>query len=158
MEATSDDRPGTAHRPRPDRRAPLRQAHPAHHQGPPELDQATAERILDQAIAFLATAAVATQPIGPSALVDIGWHTFLLHTRDYTAFCDRVAGRFIHHEPDTGDGPGVPLSAAINALRANGFTIDSELWGPLGDDLTMNADCDSRCHQCHAGCSDSPSH
>jgi hypothetical protein len=141
----------------------------------PDLDQPTAERILDQALAYLATAATATQPIGPSALVDIGWHTFLLHTRDYAQFCDRIAGRFIHHEPDTGTGPGVPLTAAVNAIRANGYTIDPHLWG-IGHDshCTDPTSCQAKvsdctatcavpvaladCTQCHAGCTDSPSH
>jgi hypothetical protein len=30
-------------------------------------------------------------------LSDPGWHTFVLHTRDYREFCRRVAGRFIDH-------------------------------------------------------------
>lgn len=34
----------------------------------------------------------------PSPLADVGWHVFLLHTRDYAAFCDQLGG-FIHHEP-----------------------------------------------------------
>lgn len=129
----------------------------------PDLDHATAERILEQALAYLATAATATQPIGPSNLVDIGWHTFLLHTRDYAQFCDRIAGRFIHHEPDTGNGPGVPLTAAVNAIRANGFQVDAELWG-IGRTADCTATCAvpvtalADCTQCHAGCTDSPSH
>lgn len=116
----------------------------------PELDQPMAERITEQALAFLATAATATQPIGPSNLVDIGWHTFLLHTRDYTAFCDRIAGRYIHHEPETGSETGVPLTTTVKAMRAAGFRIDPDLW-PVG-----NAECESRCTQCHAGCTNSP--
>lgn len=44
--------------------------------------------------------AVTTRPIGPSELVDIGWHTFILYTVDYAAFCERIAGRFIHHVPN----------------------------------------------------------
>lgn len=136
----------------------------------PELDRATAERVLDQAIAFLATGATATQPLGPSELVDIGWHTFILHTRDYEQFCHRIAGRFIHHEPTEPGGTGVPLSNAVNAMRASGFSIDTELWSKSsapctekccikggdsgGGDFTLLADCT----QCHAGCTDSPSH
>lgn len=66
----------------------------------PDLTDGMPRRILDQALAFLGTSATATQPLGPSELVDIGWHTFILYTVDYAAFCDRVAGRFIHHVPD----------------------------------------------------------
>lgn len=132
----------------------------------PDIDQPLAERILDQALGYLATAATATQPIGPSELVDIGWHTFILHTRDYALFCQRIAGRFIHHEPTDPSDTGVPLSAAVNAIRANGFTIDPDLWNLHGTDCNSNccqqdsckaglADM-SDCSQCHAGCTDSP--
>lgn len=31
--------------------------------------------------------------------IDRMWHTFLLFTRDYAAFCDRYFGAFLHHAP-----------------------------------------------------------
>lgn len=34
-----------------------------------------------------------------SAQVDEAWHQHILHTRSYAAFCEEVAGRFIHHLP-----------------------------------------------------------
>jgi len=37
----------------------------------------------------------------PSVLVDDMWHEFLLHTRDYAAFCDAAFGQFLHHEPES---------------------------------------------------------
>lgn len=65
------------------------------------LPRAFAVRIMDQALAFLA--ACAADPgsrLSPSALVDVGWHTFLLHTREYIEFCDRGRGRL--HPPCAG--------------------------------------------------------
>ena len=35
----------------------------------------------------------------PSKEVDEIWHTFILFTREYMSFCERVAGEFIHHCP-----------------------------------------------------------
>lgn len=35
----------------------------------------------------------------PSQAVDSAWHEFILHTRQYQAFCDRAFGRFLHHCP-----------------------------------------------------------
>jgi hypothetical protein len=59
-----------------------------------DIDQANAERIMDQALAFLAAAGTDTdEPLSPATLVDVGWHTFILYTREYAEFCDRVAGR-----------------------------------------------------------------
>ncbi|WBB56705.1 hypothetical protein [Verrucosispora sp. WMMD573] len=111
-------------------------------------------RILDQALAFLGTCATATGPLGPSDLVDIGWHTFILHTREYADFCERIAGRFIHHQPEptskeppSGPEPiGAPISRTVAAITAAGFAVDHELWGGRLAD----------CTQCHAGCTDSP--
>ena len=55
-----------------------------------------AERVVDQALAFLkACADNRGVPLSPSWHVDVGWHAFLLYTREYAEFCHRVAGRFI---------------------------------------------------------------
>lgn len=32
-------------------------------------------------------------------VIDSMWHTFLLYTEDYTAFCDTYFGFFLHHQP-----------------------------------------------------------
>ena len=34
--------------------------------------------------------------------VDNLWHSFILFTKDYAAFCDTCFGKFIHHVPGTG--------------------------------------------------------
>ncbi len=31
--------------------------------------------------------------------VDVLWHAFILHTKDYAEFCDRFYGGFLHHSP-----------------------------------------------------------
>ncbi|GIF09939.1 glycine-rich domain-containing protein [Actinoplanes siamensis] len=77
----------------------------------PELAPDMPARIMDQALAFLGATATTTQPIGPSELVDIGWHTFILYTVDYARFCDDVAGRFIHHVPNE-DETAIPRGEA----------------------------------------------
>jgi hypothetical protein len=123
----------------------------------PDLAADLPARILDQTLAFLETCATATEPIGPSELVDMGWHIFILYTHEYTEFCDRIAGRYIHHVPDdttTGDEwPTVPkpssatLAATVAAMRRAGYELDMPLW-------SVNGAAD--CTQCHAGCHDSP--
>ncbi len=111
-------------------------------------DRPFAERIMEQTLAFLK--ACADNPglgLSPSRWVDIGWHAFVLHTRDYADFCAQVAGRFVHHEPtDDEDGdPGDALAPTLAAIEASGYTLDAELW-PVA----------AKCSQCHAGCVDSP--
>lgn len=40
---------------------------------------------------------------GRLLVLDHMWHTFVLFTRDYHAFCHAIAGRYIHHLPTTRD-------------------------------------------------------
>lgn len=130
----------------------------------PEIDRPTAERIMDQALAFLGACAVTTSPLSPSEKVDIGWHTFILYTKDYRQFCDRIAGRFIDHVPtdDHSDqqcqqcskcqdekppSVGAALNATFTALAVAeaGFIVDAPLWESGG-----------ACSQCKDGCHNDP--
>lgn len=115
-----------------------------------------AARIVDQALAFLAASAATGGGLrlSPSPLVDDGWHAFILHTRDYAEFCERVAGRFLHHVPTDENDPAASGQAAhdtlkrtVDAIAAAGFYVDTDLWPSTG-----HADCS----QCHEGCTSSP--
>jgi len=112
-------------------------------------DQGTAERIVEQALAFLtACARNPDEHLPPSEEVDAGWHAFILHTADYAEFCQRVAGRFIHHRPND-PGEAVPdqqaIGVTITAMRAAGLPVDPDLWVPR-----------AQCSQCYQGCADDP--
>lgn len=50
----------------------------------------------------------------PSQAADDLWHEFILHTRNYEAFCRRAFGRFLHHTPAVAVGSS---SAAHAGLR-----------------------------------------
>jgi hypothetical protein len=119
----------------------------------PDINEVTARRIIGQTAAFLATSG--QQPgqfLAPSKLVDIGWHMFILHTVEYTEFCERIAGRYLHHVPDEEEEQEAPGGAVetrrrtLAAIKAAGYTVDPELWPPAN----------ANCTQCHAGCTDSP--
>lgn len=118
-----------------------------------DIEQHLAERIMDQALALLgACAQNPGAPLAPSDIVDIGWHTFILFTRDYREFCERVAGRFIDHVPTDDDEPDAYGKAAhsrlvrtIGTIGAAGYVVDSDLW----------ASGSLKCTQCHNGCTDS---
>lgn len=111
---------------------------------PTNRDQA--ERIMDQALAFLrACAECPDRPLRPSRAVDIGWHTFILNTHAYAEFCQRIAGRFIHHEPDEftpPEHPTVTLAPTVNTMRLLGLAVHDDLWMQGSGD----------CSQCHSGC------
>lgn len=97
------------------------------------MELSLAERIMDQTLAFLALCA--KEPTGqfsPSSLVDIGWHTFILYTKAYESFCEKVNdGQLIHHEPSDVEGVDYEtgnIARTVTALRAHGFAVDEMLW------------------------------
>ncbi|MET9225342.1 hypothetical protein [Lentzea sp. NPDC003310] len=107
-----------------------------------------ADRIVVDTISFLTVCAAAPhRGFRPSRQVDLGWHQFILNTRDYADFCDRTAGRFIHHVPDEFDAPvrrttAEALGPTVEAIKAAGLPFHAELW--LAGE--------GRCSQCHSGC------
>ncbi|MGH8932188.1 MAG: glycine-rich domain-containing protein [Egibacteraceae bacterium] len=96
------------------------------------LDEGTAAATIDAALGFLKLCADhPDHQFAPSQQVDLGWHTFLLYTREYQAFCEEFSGRFIHHAPDD------DLSVTDQELRAvqtvdfmsdKGIPFDEESW------------------------------
>lgn len=116
-------------------------------------DPGTADRIVEQTLAFLAACALNPGArLVPSKMVDAGWHAFILHTCEYAEFCHRIAERFIHHRPAAPDEPEAgtsALGATVAAIRAAGFTADPGLWG-------LAAKCNGVCSQCYAGCASDP--
>ncbi|WP_335932420.1 glycine-rich domain-containing protein [Streptomyces sp. PTD5-9] len=103
-----------------------------------------AERIADQAVAFLVTVATAAVPMVPSDDVDLGLHALILHTKEYAELCEKHAGRFLHHNPRPGGGPRDPkmVAASAQAMKASGFMVFDDLWTVDGENL---AQCDSDC-------------
>ncbi|MFJ4825996.1 hypothetical protein ACIP5L_22275 [Streptomyces bacillaris] len=103
-----------------------------------------AERIADQAVAFVVTAATATVPMVPSDDVDLGLHALILHTKEYADLCQRFAGRFLYHNPKPGAGrrgPGM-VAASAQAMKAAGFMLFDDLWTVDGTNLAQcEADC-----------------
>lgn len=39
--------------------------------------------------------------LSEARVIDLMWHTFLLFTREYAAFCQKYFGFFVHHQPRT---------------------------------------------------------
>ncbi|GHH62503.1 glycine-rich domain-containing protein [Lentzea cavernae] len=109
-----------------------------------------AERTFGQTLAYLvASAENPGTPMGPTAAVDLGVHTFVLDTPRYIEFCQTYAGRYIHHVPlldEERGGEAKVLRGTIQAVRNAGFHLDHELWQAT----------DLDCNQCYAGCHDSP--
>ncbi|GAA0964363.1 hypothetical protein GCM10009555_001350 [Acrocarpospora macrocephala] len=102
----------------------------------PGLYLPAAERVMNEALGFLRL--LAQEPRAGYALsprVGVGWHVFVLHTREYAAFCAGLAGRFLHHTPRDEDGTSAEAGQraggvvrTLAAMRARGLAVDEALW------------------------------
>ena len=112
-----------------------------------EVQRPLAERIVNQALAFLLLCArEPDEKFSPSPLVDIGWHTFILYTKPYADFCDKVGTRFIHHAPSDADGVDYGtgnIARTVTALRTHGFIVDEPLWADSRQNCSDDGDCTS---------------
>ncbi|WP_433326922.1 glycine-rich domain-containing protein [Spirillospora sp. CA-294931] len=107
-------------------------------------DAVTAERMFGQAIAYLITAMETwgqNLEIGCGPLVDTAVHGFILDTRNYTAFCDRYFGGFLHHVPAVEFKHDGTVRRTAEVVEDAGFAIDWPLW---------EADF-AKCSPCHPG-------
>jgi hypothetical protein len=103
----------------------------------PDIDAAMAARIMEQTLGFLQLCAISNHGgHSPSDMVDIGWHAFILYTSEYAEFCQRVAGRFIHHSPSDEEGVNYGtgnIARTVDAMHALNIHVDKELWPNAGD-------------------------
>ena len=90
-----------------------------------------AEGVVRQTLVWLR--AVAENPgvrLAMSETVDPGWHAFLLHSQDYTRFCEEHIGYYLHHVPPA---PGArmaeeEIARTLPALHATGYRVEVEHW------------------------------
>lgn len=96
------------------------------------IEPSLAERIMDQGIGFLllCSADLNGPHYAPSPLVDEGWHTFILYTKEYATFCRAISGGYIHHEPFDEPGVAYETDGVIARTREAmaGFGLDPMLW------------------------------
>lgn len=100
------------------------------------MDRPQAERVMDQALAFIDMAGHRTDvPLSPSRKVDPGWHAFILHSREYADFCRRRFGTFLHHNPFKGRRlrDGIAIKRTVQAIEEMGYAVDHELWGTAAE-------------------------
>ncbi|WP_370419561.1 hypothetical protein AB8O64_14585 [Streptomyces sp. QH1-20] len=107
----------------------------------PGMAEATAERIVDEAVKFVvAGARFPDVALAPSRVVDEGWHALIVHTRLYAELCERNGG-FVHHSPGydpTHYDPEI-LERTRAMIEEAGFSVDAELWHAPNDELVSVA-------------------
>lgn len=73
-------------------------------------------------------------------IIDEMWHTFILITKEYAAFCDHYFGEFIHHIPEVGDGNReIVRTDEEKALFENDLTLFlSYVYDHLGEETVRS--------------------
>ncbi|WP_371676861.1 hypothetical protein [Streptomyces sp. NBC_01276] len=98
------------------------------------LERVVAERVMDQAIAFVyVLGSQKAYDMAPSERVDPGWHSFMLHTQEYAAWCQEQFGYFVHHSPNARVRTRPLLVSVADRVRAAGFEVDARLWGTAAE-------------------------
>ena len=63
------------------------------------LDEEFAKRIRPEFLRFVALRQQFDGTLVPSESIDKFWHAFILYTEEYTEFCERHLGGYMHHRP-----------------------------------------------------------
>lgn len=95
---------------------------------------------------FVSLKYMTDKPVSPSAAVDVFWHTFILDTSSYAAFCQRHLGCFLHHRPHGRKpfqlvGDVTPGTRAKQLIARMYPTHDQDVWAKdaICDDDTCDA-------------------
>lgn len=97
------------------------------------LERCVAERVMDEGLAFLDVMGRTGESLSPSNAVDAAWHTFMLHSAEYTAWCQERYGRYIHHAPNSRYRDKAAMVDVVGKIRAAGYAVDESLWGTQAD-------------------------
>lgn len=93
------------------------------------VDNETARRWFGELLIFLDLAARSPKSLSPPPDVDKAWHAFLIHSKDYEAYCRERFGKIVHHQP--GAAPDLQAYARAYDSRTNHQSqIDPGVWVP----------------------------
>ena len=115
-----------------------------------------AELQFREMLKFLYCCAISKKPLTPSKKLDEPWHTFVLFTRDYEAFCKNYLGKFIHHVPDIDES--IETKKANKKRYEQTYEVATAVFGNLPEFMwpnpamsLANANCGG-CHGCSGEC------
>jgi hypothetical protein len=99
------------------------------------VDRDTATAWFDEMLVFLELCAESKELLSPPKQIDAAWHAFILHTRDYEAYCRERFGRVIHHQPTEGADPTAYQRAYERRQSWSQGGADPALWAmPIASD------------------------
>lgn len=107
-----------------------------------ELTGADATQLFADTKRYLYLCAVTNKPLAPPAVIDHGWHEFLMYTKDYQEFCATHFGKFVHHTPNPKLRPYAVLRVSdTSKLATKHFGDLSSNWRVYSNDCAPESDC-----------------
>ncbi|MDH6113362.1 hypothetical protein P3T36_001758 [Kitasatospora sp. MAP12-15] len=127
----------------------------------PGMEQHLAERIVREALKFVATCGrYRDRGMAPSRVVDEGWHALILHTKAYEELCAQIGGP-VHHYPERPDPTrfnGAVIQFTTSMMEQAGYPADPRLWGdPATGEIVVAATCQHSPPDCQVSCMNKPS-
>lgn len=71
---------------------------------------------------------LATHMIAPLVLLDQMWHEFILHTQDYTQFCEAFFNQYLHHKVESVGEEYVLSTEELSAFLSDSYDCLGEEW------------------------------
>jgi len=92
-----------------------------------------AERVRNEFLRFVALRQQYSGTLTPSQDVDKFWHAFILYTEEYTAFCLKHLGEYMHHRPQEHfahpSATSVAIKRTMEHLDEMFQHYDADIWG-----------------------------
>jgi hypothetical protein len=110
------------------------------------LPEKEATELFKDTLRFLYLCGTTEEAIVPTSQIDVGWHNFILFTKDYRDFCTVFFNRFIDHVPiDQGARKQSDSLQDINRTRS----AAKRVFGTLSTNWKyLQADCEPGPEQC----------
>ena len=117
------------------------------------MKKSEAELLFSDTLRFLFLCSISEKSLSPNTRLDLGWHHFILNTKEYTDFCESAFGKYIHHSPFTNEDK--------SELKSNPYKETIEIAKSVFNELSENwynqkcADCceGGDCSNSAGGCS-----
>lgn len=118
-----------------------------------KISRTEAELLFSDTVKFLFLCSTSEMSLSPTDKLDIGWHHFILNTKEYMKFCTEHLNKYIHHSPFTAQDKQELAYNPVKETKEFAKSVFSDLsknWN-----ISANSSCCSGgdCSNSEGGCS-----
>lgn len=119
--------------------------------------QEEADDVFQDMLKFLYLCGTRKETFAPTEPIDRAWHAFILFTREYASFCNKMFGEFVHHSPrESNPQPPGQAGGKMSVVR-NTLIAAKETFGVLSDNWKYPGMTDVACNRHPCVSCDTPS-